>query len=93
VDERLTRAIEWRRINLLEEAQVAPLGKFDAISCRNVLIYFRDETIQAVIDRLHRTLLPGGTLQDGASESLLRLGTSLVCEEHGGAFFYRKEAT
>jgi hypothetical protein len=27
----------------------------------------------------------------GASESLLRFGADLRCEEHGGAFFYRKE--
>ena len=26
----------------------------------------------------------------GVSESLLRFGTSLVCEERGGSFFYRK---
>jgi chemotaxis protein methyltransferase CheR len=91
VDERLQRAIDWRRINLLDGSQIAKLGTFDAISCRNVLIYFRDETTQIVIDRLQRALAPGGTLLVGASESLMRLGTSLVCEERGGAFFYRKE--
>jgi chemotaxis protein methyltransferase CheR len=91
VDERLKRAIDWQRVNLLDAAQVKALATFDAISCRNVLIYFRDETIQTVINRLQAALLPGGALLVGASESLMRLGTSLVCEEHGGAFFYRKE--
>ena len=32
-----------------------------------------------------------GALLVGVSESLLRLGTSLSCEEHGGAFVYQKE--
>jgi len=36
------------------------------------------------------TRSPGGLLLVGASESLLRYGTSLACEEHGGAFFYRR---
>lgn len=90
VDDRLRLAIEWRRINLLDEATVAALGTFDAVICRNVLIYFRDETTQAVVGRLQRALAPGGALLVGASESLMRLGTALVCEEHGGAFFYRK---
>lgn len=90
VDGKLKEAISFRRINLLDDAQVAALGSFDAILCRNVLIYFRDETIQSVIDRLQRALTPRGALLVGASESLMRLGTSLSCEEHGGAFFYRK---
>jgi len=90
VDDRLRLAIDWRRINLLDDAAVAELGTFDAILCRNVLIYFRDETIQGVVARLQRAMAPGGTLLVGASESLMRLGSSLLCEEHGGAFFYRK---
>lgn len=90
VDERLRLAIDWRRINLLDDAAVAALGSFDAVVCRNVLIYFRDETTQRVVARLQRALAPGGTLLVGASESLMRLGTALTCEEHGGAFFYRK---
>jgi chemotaxis protein methyltransferase CheR len=90
VDSRLREAIRFKRINLLDETQVAALGTFDAILCRNVLIYFRDDTIQGVIDRLQQALTPRGTLLVGASESLMRLGTSLSCEEHGGAFFYRK---
>jgi chemotaxis protein methyltransferase CheR len=90
VDERLRLAIDWRRINLLDDPAVTALGTFDAVICRNVLIYFRDETTQAVVARLQRALNPDGTLLVGASESLMRLGTALICEEHGGAFFYRK---
>jgi chemotaxis protein methyltransferase CheR len=90
---RLRDSIDWRRINLLDTAVIAALGKFDAVICRNVMIYFRDETTQAVVSRLHDALVPDGFLLVGASESLLRLGTAFVCEERGGAFFYRKGAT
>lgn len=92
-DERLRAAIDWRQINLLDEAAIASLGEFDAILCRNVLIYFRDETIQAVVARLHERLRSDGFLLVGASESLMRLGTAFTCEERGGSFFYRKRAT
>lgn len=89
-DEHLRNSIDWRRINLLDQATVAALGTFDAIICRNVLIYFRDETIHSVVRRLHESLEDGGALLVGASESLMRLGSAFTCEERGGAFFYRK---
>ncbi|MDQ2643468.1 MAG: protein-glutamate O-methyltransferase CheR [Myxococcota bacterium] len=92
VSERLRRAVDWRRVNLLDDAAVAELGVFDAIVCRNVLIYFRDETTTRVLGRLHRALMPDGRLLVGVSESLIRLGTAFQCEERGGAFFYRKSS-
>ena len=92
VDERLRLAIDWRQINLLDDSAVAALGVFDAVVCRNVLIYFRDETVRAVVQRLQRATTADGVILVGASESLMRLGTALVCEERGGAFFYRKAA-
>jgi chemotaxis protein methyltransferase CheR len=89
---RLTAAIDWRRINLIDEAAVNALGKFDVVLCRNVLIYFSDDTARRAVEGLRRSLVPGGALFVGVSESLLRLGTPLACEEHDGVFFYRKNA-
>jgi chemotaxis protein methyltransferase CheR len=87
---RLRRAIDWRRINLVDDVAVRALGRFDVIVCRNVLIYFRDETATAVIARLHGALEEHGCLLVGASESLMRFGTAFSCEERRGCFFYRK---
>jgi chemotaxis protein methyltransferase CheR len=88
---RLRERIEWRHVNLMDQAAITSLGVFDAIITRNVLIYFRDETIVRVVSSLAGALRPGGYLLVGASESLLRFGTQFQCEEHGGAFFYRKD--
>jgi chemotaxis protein methyltransferase CheR len=77
-------------LNLVDAQAVAALGTFDAILCRNVLIYFQDATARAVVDSLPRALVPGGRLRVGTSESLLRFGTALLCEERRGAFFYSK---
>jgi chemotaxis protein methyltransferase CheR len=87
----LIEAIRWLRVNLVEPEAVARLGAFDVILCRNVLIYFSDATVKAVLDSLAAALRPGGALFVGTSESLLRFGTLLSCEERGGVFFYRKE--
>ncbi len=90
VSEEIRRAVDFRRINLLDGEAIARLGSFDVIVCRNVLIYFQDATTRRVVDALTRALVPDGTLLVGVSESLLRLGTGLRCEERGGAFVYRK---
>jgi len=47
-------------------------GPFDAIFCRNVLIYFDKETQRAVLERLAARLAPGGLYFAGHSESLLQ---------------------
>ncbi|MDI1429113.1 CheR family methyltransferase [Polyangium sorediatum] len=90
VSEEIRKAVDFRRINLLDGDSIGKLGFFDVIVCRNVLIYFQDSTARRVIDMLTGALLPSGALLVGVSESLLRLGTALRCEERGGAFVYRK---
>ncbi|WP_437727509.1 CheR family methyltransferase [Sorangium sp. So ce861] len=92
VSAELKEAIDWRRINLLEASDVASLGQFDVIVCRNVLIYFHDNTARWVVANLSGALAADGALLVGISESLLRLGTALACEERGGVFLYRKTA-
>lgn len=87
----LLEHIRWSRLNLLDDAAVAALGQFDAILCRNVLIYFADETARDVVRRLTRQLVDGGALFVGVSESLLRLGVPLRCTERQNVFFYEKE--
>ena len=74
----------------MDERQVTGLGHFDAVICRNVLIYFRDRIVEQVIGNLWQCLLPDGLLVVGASESLLRFDVAFSCEERSGAFFYRR---
>jgi chemotaxis protein methyltransferase CheR len=90
VQPRIRNAIQWRRLNLLDEAAVRTLGSLDLVLCRNLLIYFRDDVVRRVVDQLAERLKPGAALLVGVSESLMRFGTHLVCEEHDGVFVYRK---
>lgn len=93
VDRAILDAIAWQKANLVDAAAIATLGKFDIVFCRNVMIYFDDDTARAVIASLTDRLDVGGALFVGVSESLMRFGTFLACEEQGGVFFYRKAAT
>jgi len=89
---RIAAAVTWHRVNLVAEEEILALGRFDVILCRNVLIYFSDETTEKVLSFFARALDTDGRLMVGASESLLRFDSAFACEERAGSFFYRKEA-
>jgi chemotaxis protein methyltransferase CheR len=90
VDPELVQTIDWRQVNLCDAAAVKSIGPCDAIICRNVLIYFRDKTITRILTSFLDLLPVGGTLLVGVSESLLRFGGTLACEERQNVFMYRK---
>jgi len=62
--------IEFRQLNLRDN-EWRLQGPFDAIFCRNVLIYFDKPTQHQVLKRLAQRLVPDGLLFAGHSESLL----------------------
>jgi chemotaxis protein methyltransferase CheR len=73
VDERIKRLVSFGRLNLLDGPRVAAEGPFDAIFCRNVLIYFDKPTQKRVVESFAKALRPGGYLFLGHAESLFHL--------------------
>lgn len=69
VDASLQSLITFRRLNLMEQWPFH--GQFDAIYCRNVMIYFDAATKANLVERFTRQLKPGGWLYIGHSESLI----------------------
>jgi chemotaxis protein methyltransferase CheR len=90
VSPRIRSAVHFERANLVDADRIGQLGLFDAILCRNVLIYFKETRVLSVVERVAAALKPSGLLAVGVSESLMRFGTSLICEERQGSFFYRR---
>jgi chemotaxis protein methyltransferase CheR len=79
--------ITFRPLNLMEPWPMK--GPFDAIFCRNVMIYFDAPTKSKLIERFIRLIKPGGFLYIGHSESLLgsHPGLHLI-----GRTIYRRDA-
>jgi chemotaxis protein methyltransferase CheR len=63
--------VRYRQLNLL--ADFSQLGMFDLIFCRNVLIYFDQDTKIDVLNRLARVTTSEGYLVLGAAETVVGL--------------------
>jgi chemotaxis protein methyltransferase CheR len=61
--------VQHKQLNLLQD--FSHLGKFDVIFCRNVLIYFDQETKINTFDRVAKLMEPDGMLMLGAAESVV----------------------
>ncbi len=64
----LRKAIDFINVNLIRDDW--PFREpFDAVFCRNVMIYFDAGTQRKVLERIHRVLKPGGMLFVGHAEN------------------------
>jgi len=79
---RVAGPVGFERHNLLD---APPPGPFDAVLCRNVLIYFEQDVARATLARLAGALAPGGLLLLGPVELPLATGLGFRLVEEGGA--------
>ncbi|WP_338556495.1 protein-glutamate O-methyltransferase CheR [Erwinia sp. E_sp_B04_7] len=68
----LANSITYAQLNLLGNDWALP-GQFDAIFCRNVMIYFDKETQEKILRRFVPLLKPGGILFAGHSENFSQI--------------------
>ena len=68
VGEEMRELVAFRELNLIGPWPMK--GRFDAIFCRNVVIYFSEETQNVIWRRFVDLLAPGGRLYIGHSERL-----------------------
>ncbi len=71
VREQLRRRITFNRLNLMQDWPMR--RSFDAVFCRNVVIYFNKSTQATLFDRLADRLVSGGVLYVGHSETLFKV--------------------
>ncbi|MGH7042498.1 MAG: CheR family methyltransferase, partial [Acetobacteraceae bacterium] len=76
ISEALRAAVTFREWNLLDDP--GPLGRFDVVFCRNVLIYFDPPTKRRVLGAIARQLAPDGVLYLGGAETVLGVTDQLV---------------
>jgi chemotaxis protein methyltransferase CheR len=86
----LRSSVQFSRVNIVETRETRPQGQFDVIFCRNVLIYFDDESRRVAAENLFDNLLPGGFICLGHTESMSRISSLFEVCRYSDAIVYRK---
>jgi chemotaxis protein methyltransferase CheR len=81
------RMVRFQRCDLRQNLQ--PLGAFDLVLCRNVLIYFEQDTRRSILSSIQKLLVPGGYLLLGASETTFNLEDTLIRTTAGGIIAFQ----
>ncbi|HWA41680.1 MAG TPA: protein-glutamate O-methyltransferase CheR [Hypericibacter adhaerens] len=71
ISPKIRSMVDYREFNLLTDP--TPLGRFDVVFCRNVLIYFDQETKAKVLERIAGLMPEDGFLFLGGAETVLGL--------------------
>ena len=82
--------VTFGHLNLMDEGAMAVISNVDILFCRNVMIYFGEESRSRVVDMFHRRLRPGGYLLLGHSESLINVSTGFELVPLRNDIVYRK---
>ena len=85
VDSKIKSKVNFKRHDLILDSYEKD---FDLILCRNVIIYFKDEVKQKIIEDFIKSLKVGGLLFVGATESINTYKTSGL--EKLSPFIYKK---
>ncbi len=87
VKPRIRNLVSFAPMNL---AQPVYVGRFDCIFCMNVMIYFSEERRNALVQRFHDYLEPGGYLFLGHAETAANAPVKFKTITHGDSRIYQK---
>jgi chemotaxis protein methyltransferase CheR len=86
----LRESVRFTQVNLVDAAGMAAHGRFDIIFCRNVLIYFDNESRLAAAGNLFEALNPGGFVCLGHTESMSRISDRFTLRRFPDAIVFQR---
>lgn len=87
----LRAAVTFSERNLLDpDPAFWQPSVFDVVLCRNVIMYFPQDLQRVVIDRLTRSLVPGGYLFLGHAETMRGLSSDYHLRHTHATFYYQR---
>jgi chemotaxis protein methyltransferase CheR len=85
------RLVYPEKLNLNDPQQMKAMRSYDFIFCRNVLIYFDDDSRRTVVNHFYDSLNPKGYIFLGHSESVGRITSAFRLKKTGGHLLYAKD--
>ncbi len=89
VNDSIRSMVIFARHNILQDP---PFSKIDLISCRNLLIYLNNQVQQKVIGMFYLSLVPGGFMFLGSSESLGSMSDGFVVIDNKSRLYRQQPA-
>jgi chemotaxis protein methyltransferase CheR len=90
---KIRRMVRFSRLNLVDDPYPSAetlTDRMDLVVCRNVLIYFREEVIQRIVDRFHESLVDEGWLVVGHAEPSQEIFHRYQVSNFPGTIVYRR---
>jgi len=92
VKDELRNLVEFRRMNLIDPDEMREVRDVDVIFCRNVLIYFDDQSRRQVALDFYQSIKAGGYVFLGHSESMSRITSIFQLCRFQHAIIYQKQS-
>ncbi|MDB5377860.1 MAG: methyltransferase, CheR-type [Rubritepida sp.] len=86
----LKESVAFTQANLVDGPSLAAHGTFDVVFCRNMLIYFDDESRVVAARNLYDRLAPGGYLCLGHTESMSRISDRFAVRRFEDAIVFQR---
>jgi len=90
VKPQIKKFVRFSYLNLTDNLKMQTMRGFDFIFCRNVLIYFDNESSKRVISHFYDALNKGGYIFLGSSESISRLSAAFKLVKFKNGLAYMK---
>lgn len=90
INDEVRELVTISHMNLFDENRLALLGRMDVIFCRNVIIYFDQNSKKRLIESFYNMLRNGGYLLLGHSESLMNVSTAFALKHLKNDMVYQK---
>ncbi len=88
----LRDSVRFTAVNVQDPEAVRAHGGMDVIFCRNLLIYFDDDSRRRAAERLYDALNPGGFICLGHSESMNRISPLFEMRRFPESIVYQRPA-
>ncbi len=88
----LRQSIDFSVVNVSDAMAMRRFRDIDVIFCRNMLIYFDDDSRRQAVETLYESMRPGGVICLGHSESMSRMSAMFEPRRYGGTILYQRPA-